>query len=239
MDWVDCQDPSPTGDGAENGYGIDPGVQEKIASIRTDLDSFTEVEAYALMLSGYRMTEHQIRALQAKHKADEEHGTWGGFDVDAPRKGDWRFLALEPIVAPGNHSGDQQRADLELQLEVGQARFFKLWRLDPVLRAVAVAGGVAAAAALAWLVFANWGRTVSFTVGGVILIGLIAGAAMLVPVMRWLDPNRAAREYLFKAVLAVVGYLVASIHLGIFDRRFKARGRLRRLLGLAADGGKS
>jgi predicted acylesterase/phospholipase RssA len=39
-------------------YGVRGDVQNMLAGIRTDLDAFSEAEAYALMNSGYRMTTH-------------------------------------------------------------------------------------------------------------------------------------------------------------------------------------
>lgn len=38
----------------QTAYGIDLHIQSALSEIRTDLDSFTEVEAYSLMLSGYK-----------------------------------------------------------------------------------------------------------------------------------------------------------------------------------------
>jgi len=40
----------------QKGLKIRKDVQERLAAIRTDLDSFTDQEAYALMTSGYRKT---------------------------------------------------------------------------------------------------------------------------------------------------------------------------------------
>ena len=42
------------------GFGVSASVQRKLAAIRTDLDSFGDAEAYALMASAYRMTEEQF-----------------------------------------------------------------------------------------------------------------------------------------------------------------------------------
>src|SRR5262249_14870085 len=54
LDWIDCKDPArvPLRSLATTSYGIDRDIQRHLAGIRTDLDSFTEVEAYALMASG-------------------------------------------------------------------------------------------------------------------------------------------------------------------------------------------
>ena len=68
VNWVGCSDPIEASDearpaarrGVLTSYGIRKDVQEKLAAIRTDLDSFSEIEAYALMVSGYRMTEFEF-----------------------------------------------------------------------------------------------------------------------------------------------------------------------------------
>ena len=41
-------------------YGIDPGVQRALAALRTDLDAFSDDEAFALMAAGYRMTMRDL-----------------------------------------------------------------------------------------------------------------------------------------------------------------------------------
>ena len=63
VDWIDSQDPSilPRPDQLTS-YGVDKGVQRCLAAIRTDLDSFSEAEAYALMTSAYLMTETALAA---------------------------------------------------------------------------------------------------------------------------------------------------------------------------------
>jgi len=68
VDWTNCEDPFDASEEARPSirrgdlttYGIRKDVQGLLAAIRTDLDSFNEVEAYALMTSGYRMTEYQF-----------------------------------------------------------------------------------------------------------------------------------------------------------------------------------
>ena len=54
VDWVDCPDPSPPDPHTLlTTYGIRKDIQSALAAIRTDLDGFSDVEADALMLSGY------------------------------------------------------------------------------------------------------------------------------------------------------------------------------------------
>jgi hypothetical protein len=67
----------------------------------------------------------------------------------------------------------------------------------------------------------------------------LAVAGMIRPALKWLNPEKAMRGYLSKASLAILGFLVSQVHLLLFDRRFLARGRLRRLLDLKPSGGHS
>jgi hypothetical protein len=72
IDWIGCEDPSEFGkdrpnlEKGETDYGIIKEVQKKLAAIRTDLDSFCDTEAYALMTSGYRMADFEFK--KAIHK---------------------------------------------------------------------------------------------------------------------------------------------------------------------------
>jgi hypothetical protein len=68
VDWINCEDPVDASDEARPSirrgdltyYGIRKDVQRLLAAIRTDLDSFHEVDAFALMTSGYRMAETEF-----------------------------------------------------------------------------------------------------------------------------------------------------------------------------------
>jgi hypothetical protein len=61
-DWSQCQEPwRPEDDelpaDTPSPYGIDPDVQRALAKVRTDLDDFSDDEAYGLMAAGYLMTK--------------------------------------------------------------------------------------------------------------------------------------------------------------------------------------
>jgi hypothetical protein len=63
-DWTGCREPwradADDIEEDEGRYGIDPRVQLRLAKLRTDLDSFTDDEAYALMAAGYLMTRTDL-----------------------------------------------------------------------------------------------------------------------------------------------------------------------------------
>jgi hypothetical protein len=235
FDWIGCQDPTevPAEASSVTDYGVDKDLQRKLAAIRTDLDSFTEVESYSLMLSGYLMTEYEFKELDKQHKRDGELGTWGGFDIDAPRS-DWPFHKLEGLIKEPKNSPDARRADLGKQLDVASAVAFKIWKLSPLLRSLSWVVGAAVLGLLAWFVYENWDEPLvhQVSVGGATILLLLLVAGMLFPLFKWLNPEKAARGYLRKALVAVAGFVVTNIHLSIFDRMFLRRGKLERLLKL-------
>src|SRR5262245_24862465 len=238
LDWIDCKDPAriPQRSFATTDYGVDRDIQRLLAGIRTDLDSFTEVEAYALMASGYLMADGELRSLQTEHERSGSLGTWGDFLVDAPR-GRWPFLRLADLMRQPPDSADSRRQDFAVQLRAGSGLFFKVWRLVPALRLSAITGATALAVACIWLAFQTWDSPIQapqwrVTVGQAIVILLLLIAAAVYPVLQWLNPHRALRGYLTKAIVALVGWIASNTHLRLFDPLYLARGRLRRLLRL-------
>lgn len=86
-------------------YGIPIRVQAKLARIRTDLDRFSETEALALMLSGYRMTEHALPADDSP------------FPTCQQRDHSWPFLDLNNTI---KQPESIEYAELVRQLDLGQ-----------------------------------------------------------------------------------------------------------------------
>jgi hypothetical protein len=238
LDWIGCDDPTvvPRQSLATTDYGIDKTLQRQLAAMRTDLDSFSELESALLMLSGYRMTEQQFRELQRQHLASGEDGSWGGFDIAAPRA-DWPFLVLEDLARLPPDAADARRQEIHRQMAASSMLFFRVWYLSPLLRVLAgVAGVGAAVGAIAWIAL-NWNTAFEltsgpFTVGAVALALLLFGAGVVAPVLRWLTPQQAVRGVLFKLGVAVVGWVAGRVHLAIFDPLFLRIGSLRRLLRL-------
>jgi NTE family protein len=97
------------------GYRVDQEAQRLLAEVRTDLDSFTDVEAFALMADGYRMTSWAFECLRMPSQ-------WPSFDPSAVCRL-WRFTGLlEKLEKPD--------AALTRQLEIACDRLFKLPKLD-------------------------------------------------------------------------------------------------------------
>ncbi len=236
LNWSGCQDPIPVPDRSMTSYKIDRDVQRHLAAIRTDLDSFSEVEAYALMTSGYLMTKHTVAALQREHVDAGGTGTWGDFEVDAPPEA-WPFLQLADLMKQPSDSADCRRHDLALQLETGSGLFFKIWRLIPVLRASAIGGAIALVVLLVWMAVTAWDSPLpalhwNVTVGNALVILLGTAATTVWPLLKWMNPHSAVRGYPAKAAMALAGFVASNVHLMIFNRLYLKRGRVDRLMRL-------
>jgi hypothetical protein len=240
IDWVDCQDPGhPARRSNCTPYDVDRTIQRLLSEVRTDLDTFTEVEACALMGSGYLMTDHQLRKLDKAHVASGMRGHWAGFDVNAPRRGDWPFARLLPVLAADPDGSDRRARDLARQLEVSRMLFGKVWILVPWLTATAVAIAVAALILGGLWIYDHWTAVYQLTIEiGVAKVSLAVAlliAGMLVPLTRFLRVRSAGQSALFMFMTATFGWIATNIHLWSFDRIFKRRGCLDRLMRLPAN----
>ncbi|MGB5287898.1 MAG: patatin-like phospholipase family protein, partial [Ignavibacteriaceae bacterium] len=236
IDWTDCDNPTvpPLQSFSTTEYGIDKELQRKLAGIRTDLDSFTEIEAYSLMLSGYLMTEHEFKKLDKEHKKVKKNESWGDFNVNAPRE-EWEFLKLENIMRLPDGSSDARREEIEKQLDVSSSLAFKAWKLIPFLNYLSWILGLAVVSGLVWWLYNIWDEKIVFaplSIGRSVIFVLLLIAGITVPILKWLQPQRAFRSYILKIVLAILGWIVAWIHLLIFDPLFIKRGSLKKLLKL-------
>jgi hypothetical protein len=214
LDWIACNDPTtpPDSFSATTDYKVDKDLQRKIAAVRTDLDSFTEVEAYTLMLDGYLMTDHQLRNLNETHLSEKEAGQWGGFDIEAKRDPSWPFLALESLVRQPPDSSDTRREDLGRQIAVGSCLAFKVWRLSPALTATAALLAVGGLVALSLLLASYWKSELQleFSVGKLMIAVALACAALAIPALRWLQPRQAMQSYVARAALALGGFIFCN-----------------------------
>lgn len=234
IDWIKCDNPS-----VENPrppctrYGIDRSQQHRLAEIRTDLDTFTEVEAYALMASGYAMTKHQLSKLDQLHQDLQLNGSWADFDIHAPEQ-TWAFSKLLPILATDPTSNDAKARDLADQLGAAKMIIGKAWHLIPWLRYTGYVCGLALFAGLIFFLKQNWQDqlTITLGIGGITSAIVLTVVGLLLPFGKYLQPLDVARKWVGLVVLATVGWALANLHLETFDKLFKERGKLQRLLDL-------
>jgi predicted acylesterase/phospholipase RssA len=222
IDWLGCNDPykpedhcrGDTGHPALTRYGMRKYVQHKLADIRTDLDSFSDMEAFALMTSGYRMTEHEFaRTIQDLPAATGEPS-------------DWRFLSIERALRPDTDPEEHER--LMRVLDVACNQGFKVWRLSPGLTVVGLAIAALGLAQWVWAVW-TWRSAPLVTVGQLASALLVAGAVFLGAnaLMRLIRYRKTLGEMGIGFGMATIGFLAALAHLHVFDKLYLRRGRVR------------
>lgn len=235
VDWLQCKDPykqsdeykdSQEGYGRTTNYGVSREVQERLALIRTDLDSFSEAEAYALMASGYYMTSHEFP------RAVPDFPTMGGEES-------WAFRRIAGPVRL--ESSEESHSELLRLLEVGQKQGFKIWSLSPRLRLVGrVLKGLAvltlAAVAVAWLLaflfgwIPFWLRLAPCAIIAIVVV--LFAIKLIADKLKLKRVRRADIIIRFFAGLGMglIGWAAARVHLRCFDPIFLRHGSLKRLL---------
>jgi predicted acylesterase/phospholipase RssA len=227
IDWLGCLDPFDASDdsrpayrrGPFTRYGIAKDIQELLAGVRTDLDSFSDVEAFALMTSAYRMTEHEFRYSKCVE----------GFPEPAEDY-QWDFLTVEEGMKGSGPKYDY----LKRQLGASHALAFKVWKLSKPLQITAMVLAVIAVAFAVWATF-HWAAStvvpritlwqiavfiVSFVI--VSLIPVLFGK-WVKRVIRWRD---TVKVIALGVAMALLGWILARLHLHVFDPMFLRGGSL-------------
>jgi len=219
-------------------YGVYPKVQRLLSEVRTDLDSFSEVEANSLALYGYLMGTSELDGVGCGEAVgDHDLGEF------------WTFWQLrEEIEVP---SPEYLR-----QLDVASKKFFKAARLSAAgkVKAAAMAvltlgGIVLLAAGLSYLLGlvrpvgeildtpVPLGKTVVVLLVVLSLVGILIGLYLKptfrVPGARWLAD--LIYERIVPVVMAPSLYLVAWATLWMHGDFLEA-GRLEAVLGQSEQG---
>jgi predicted acylesterase/phospholipase RssA len=191
-------------------HGMLKTVQDRLAAFRADIDSFTDAEAFALMLTGYRVAKTELRVPGIASSA---------------AAADWTFLAVERAVDRAKNF-EQAHDELLKMLEESSFRGFKLWRLSPTLQYVGAATTIAVAAAIIafWPADAALGAIALWIVG--ILLGALALVAMLWTSFRIVGVKKPSMQLAGALFFGTVGWALAAFHLWIVDPAFKAFGRV-------------
>jgi predicted acylesterase/phospholipase RssA len=218
-DWINCRNPKQLAEqelrdrrADLTGYGILKRFQRMIAGIRTDLDSFNDTEAFALMTSGYNM------AAQDVETAIE------GVPIDN-RLHEWEFLQMAPALK------DSSDKNVENLLKVAGKGLLKIWELSTTLRVLKLLLFFATGAALLTaLVF--WHDEPLFSVRGMIsaiaVLGLtiVLGKVGLTWVLKVFNARKTAHQVLVGLGLSIAGWFGTWLHILVFDRMYLRKGKI-------------
>ena len=206
----------------------DAGHVYRLANIRTDLDSFSDIEAFSLMYDGYCLSNEKLFAARI--------GGDGTLPSRAAGTDRWRFLGITGLLEPAG------LGELLKHLRVGGQQFFKAFRIG---NPWAIALALVMACAFVWL---GWHfrhgsvaiPSMRITLGGA--AGVLAAAALawllkklestrwvgkLLEKTRWLRRGQwLAPLFAALAILLLVVSAVVTVHLLVFDRLFLRSGRI-------------
>ena len=232
VDWEGCDLPRDVLENARSAgrrgpltkYGLLKTVQAALAEVRTDLDSFHDVEAYALMTSGYRMTETyfglsgiDLPTLGDGPRKGENHEHWR-------HVGDWGFLDVQPGMVE-----EEASKPLLEKLEVSRELAFKAWRLDRVLKRVGAVLKLLGAVLGAVLLWRFWSESWEFRPAQWVTGLLVSSLAVWVfgtRIMKIVHFRSTLWSWVKKLGIAAGGFLLARIHLTFFDPRYLKAGRV-------------
>ena len=131
-------------------YGIRKDIQQLLSAVRTDLDSFSDLEAYALMTSGYCAMEAQLQNENQQKL----------FALEKEQKHDWKFLKVEAAMKQKDPT-DLALQRLKTNLKVSSMRTGKVWQLyEPLKQTARVLAAVIVIQFNCHLVYASWLETI-------------------------------------------------------------------------------
>ena len=219
VDWIGEESPEdPLKPDPMTDYGLPKELQEKLAGIRTDLDSFNDIEAFALMTSGYRMAKHEF--------GKNINGV-----AERPNEVSWQFQSIDPAIDP---TADTYASVLKI-LKVAHLAAVKIWVLSKALQRT---GGVVALFAAVLLVC----LAIRYSDFPLLAVGMVGSALVATGVAALL--GKAVFKILWwretflrtaaGVILGLVGWMIPRLHLSVFDRLFLRRGSIERFLKTSA-----
>ncbi len=216
LDWIGCDVPTERAateqEEEETYYGIRKDIQRALADLRTDLDAFSDTEAFSLMISGYRMCTSAFE------------GGVGELPRTSGDVADWIFRDPDLENAMTGEDEAQHKRVMKL-LEMGESSLKK----ERWLRVVGPV--VIVCLFLAVFYYGIRNPTIPLlTLGGLAwtLAGLILAALVgktMISVLNWQSTLRGIAA---KLAIAFSGWVLAWVQLQFFDPAFLKRGRCRR-----------
>ena len=215
VDWIGEGSPEePVKPDSMTRYDLTKELQGTLAAIRTDLDSFSDIEGFALMTSGYQMTKHNFEKSIA------------GF-AETPNEVHWQFQSIAPAIEPEANT----YADVLKILRVSNRSAAKIWVLSKTLSSAGIVLALFATVLLALLAI----RYAEFPLLTVGIVGwALAAIATATLLGKTVFKITWWRQVLLRvaagAVLALVGWIIPVLHLSVFDRLFLRRASIDRTL---------
>lgn len=217
VNWINCTDVNRSilydkeieDENALLKYGVMKKIQKGLSEVRTDLDSFNDLEAYALMYSGYQQMMHESNSVNLKRE-------------------NWNFLKIaESCTLPA------KERQLVNQLKVSSYVPFKIVRMSKALRFAVLGFGGSLLLVLLTFLILNWNNAsplyqidISYNFIGLILIVFLVGflSKFLAKVIN-IESVFKKKVALF--LLITMGWLLSLVYIRIFNSWYNRLGRVK------------
>ena len=203
-------------------FGVDPRVQDSLSKMRTDLDAFTEVEAYSLMLDAYLMSKMELDNYKKTVNCSDIQNSVSRFSNN-----DWAFLGIEKWM---REPTEEYLKQLKVaQLTFGKALMLLPWLLIPLFFIAFVT------------LYVYWSQLVGLLFSSIpvyliviallpLVINRIAPDLLkLLPFLEALRPTAMLAKAVGKVMLLTMGTVFVQLYLWIINPLFLKYGRLSNL----------
>ncbi|MEH7521318.1 patatin-like phospholipase family protein [Priestia megaterium] len=197
---------------ASEAYGVNTKVQVLLSRVRTDLDSFSDVEAFSLMCDGYKMIEFELNKSNIK---DFVTNTTIG-------EKNYRFFKIEEWMSSSSINPYYERV-----LKTSAQRFLRTMRLNPFFKIVTMLLFISICVSFLSVfnsIFTEWANGY-ITKGNLLLIILITIIFFILRKNLYSSFNqnptlRFLLSLIPSILISITGFMCMGIYLIIFDRLF-------------------
>ncbi len=222
INWKYCTDPPRTilyenvNDSSDlTRYGILRNVQLLLSEIRTDLDSFNDKEALALMYSGYAQINFEYKKQS--------------FDNNIPEENLWEFTRIKPIVTQPNLAAENEKL-----FKVARRVPFKVFYLSDTVKWIVLIIAAIPLLFLVYVLFTNWDNAMDYSLINItvkvmlwtLLIFLVGLVSKVLATL--LNIKSVIRKKVAFFLLLVVGFIVSNIYLKLLNPIYNKFGAFKK-----------
>jgi len=216
VSWIDCTDVNRSilydkkieEENTLLKYGVMKKIQKGLSEVRTDLDSFNDLEAYALMYSGYKQMMNEK-------------------DFGIVKKENWNFLKVaDSCTYPEN---DKR---LVKQLAVSNFVPFKIVRMSKSIRFILLSLGVIVSIGVLYYLICNWNNPVPFKqinisykfIGFTLIVFLIGYFSKVLAAV--INIESVVKKKLALLLLITVGWAFSLIYIWLINPLYNKFGKV-------------
>jgi predicted acylesterase/phospholipase RssA len=219
ISWKFCTDPprtimyaNMTGSTADlTKYGLLRDTQTLLSEVRTDLDSFNDTEAYALMYSGYQQVNYERCRLNQMDSMSSDT--------------DWDFLRVKDYVTQPDKA-----VTIKKLLAAAKKIPFKIMDVNPRVRIVAIVFGITAIIGLATWMYYNWEKTLLNInvawVGGILIIFLLGFVSKHLATLANL--RTTFKKYVGLVLFSLLAFVLSNLYLAFINPLYNRSGELKK-----------